>query len=162
MPTQGASFTNHEGIIDFSGNSYFFYHNGALPGGGGYQRSVCVEKFVYNSDGTIPTIEMTTAGPPQIGTLNPYVRQEAETAAWSQGVQTEVCSEGGMDVAYINNGDYVKVNGVGFGSGANSFSARVASTVGGGSIQLRLGSTTGTLIGTCSVPNTGGGRRGPP
>ncbi|KAH9479067.1 Arabinoxylan arabinofuranohydrolase [Psilocybe cubensis] len=89
MATAGSSFTNHEGIVDYKNNSYFFYHNGALPGGGGYQRSVCVERFVYNSDGTIPTIQMTTAGPPQIGTLNPYVRQEAETAAWSQGVETE-------------------------------------------------------------------------
>jgi len=54
MPAQGGSFTNHEGIIDFKGKSYFFYHNGALPGGGGFTRSVCVEEFTYNSDGTIP------------------------------------------------------------------------------------------------------------
>jgi Glycosyl hydrolases family 43 len=56
MPTQGGSFTNHPGIIDFAGNSYFFYHNGALPRGGGYTRSVAVEKFSYGSGGTIPTI----------------------------------------------------------------------------------------------------------
>lgn len=158
MPTQGKSFTNHEGIIDYKNNSYFFYHNGALPGGSGYQRSVCVERFVYNSDGTIPTIEMTTTGPPQLGTFDPYVRQEAETAAWSSGVQTEVCSEGGIDVGYINNGDYIKVKGVAFGPspGAHSFSARVASGASGGSIQIRLGSTSGTLVGSCTVPGTGG------
>ncbi|KAM0123378.1 hypothetical protein ACHAPC_011198 [Botrytis cinerea] len=156
MASAGSSFTNHEGIIDYKGNSYFFYHNGALPGGGGYQRSACVEKFVYNSDGTIPTIKMTTAGPPQIGTLNPYVQQEAETAAWSQGVETEVCSEGGMDVSSINNGDYIKVKGVAFGTGAKSFSARVSSATSGGTIQVRLGSASGTLVGTCTVSGTGG------
>jgi len=156
MATAGSSFTNHQGIIDYKGNSYFFYHNGALPGGGGYQRSSCVERFVYNSDGTIPTIKMTTAGPPQIGTLNPYIKQEAETAAWSQGVETEVCSEGGMDVGNINNNDYIKVKGVAFGTGAKSFSARVASANSGGTIQIRLGSTSGTLVGSCSVPGTGG------
>ena len=59
----GASFTNHPGVIDYKGSSYFFYHNGALPGGGGYKRSVCVEEFTYNADGTIPTIRMTTSGP---------------------------------------------------------------------------------------------------
>jgi MYXO-CTERM domain-containing protein len=32
----------------------------------------------------------------------------------------------------------------------------VASTTSGGSIELRLGSATGTLIGTCTVPATGG------
>jgi arabinoxylan arabinofuranohydrolase len=134
MPTQGASFTNHPGVCDYKGNSYFFYHNGALPGGGGYHRSVCVEQFKYNADGTIPTMNMTTAGPPQIGNLNPYVATEAETTCWESGVETEKCSEGGMDVCNIENGDYIKVKGVDFGSGATSFDARVASANSGGNI----------------------------
>jgi arabinoxylan arabinofuranohydrolase len=156
MPTQGSSFTNHAGIIDFNGASYFFYHNGALPGGGGFTRSVAVERFTYNADGTIPTITMTTAGAPQNGTLNPYVRQEAETIAWSSGVETEPASEGGMNVGFIENGDYIKVKGVAFGSGASSFTTRVASATAGGRVELRLGSPTGTLAGTCTVPGTGG------
>ncbi|WP_433364491.1 family 43 glycosylhydrolase [Actinoplanes sp. CA-142083] len=156
MPTQGGSFTNHPGVIDFNGGSYFFYHNGALPGGGGYTRSVAVEKFNYNSDGTIPTITMTSAGAPQVGTLNPYVRQEAETIAWESGVETEPASEGGMNVGYIDNGDYIKVKGVAFGSGVTSFSARVASAASGGAIELRLGSAGGAVVGTCAVPGTGG------
>lgn len=156
MPRQGASFTNHAGVVDFAGGSYFFYHNGALPGGSGYTRSVAVEKFTYNSDGTIPQINMTTAGPPQVGTLNPYVRQEAETSAWAQGVETEASTEGGMNVGFIENNDYVKVKGVAFGNGATSFSARVASGTSGGRIEVRLGSATGTLVGTCNVGGTGG------
>jgi hypothetical protein len=156
MPTQGSSFTNHPGVIDFNGNSYFFYHNGALPGGGGFTRSVAVERFTYGADGSIPTITMTTAGPPQIATVNPFQRQEAETAAWSSGVETEPASEGGMNVANIENGDYVKVKGVAFGTGATSFTARVASATSGGRIEVRLGSPTGTTAGTCTVPGTGG------
>jgi hypothetical protein len=157
MPTQGGSFTNHQGIIDFNGNSYFFYHNGALPGGGGYKRSIAVEKFNYNADGTFPTINMTTAGVPQIGTLNPYVTTQAETISWESGVKTEACSEGGMDVANIENGDFIKVKGVNFGSGATSFDARVASATSGGNIEIRLDdSTGGTLLGTCAVAGTGG------
>ncbi|WFE61791.1 family 43 glycosylhydrolase [Micromonospora sp. WMMD712] len=156
MPRQGGSFTNHPGVIDFNGGSYFFYHNGALPGGGGYTRSVAVEKFSYRSDGTIPSMNMTTTGAPQIGTLNPYVRQEAETIAWSVGVETEPASEGGMNVGFLNNGDYVKVKGVAFGSGAASLSARVASAGSGGTIEARLGSPTGTRVAACTVPVTGG------
>ncbi|MEV7965989.1 family 43 glycosylhydrolase [Sphaerisporangium sp. NPDC088356] len=156
MPTQGSSFTNHPGVIDYNGGSYFFYHNGALPGGGGYTRSVAVEKFSYNSDGTIPTINMTTTGAPQVGTLNPYVRQEAETIAWESGVETEPSTEGGMNVGWIENGDYVKVKGVAFGSGATSFSARVASATSGGRIELRLDGVNGALVGTCTVAGTGG------
>ncbi|MFI7432390.1 family 43 glycosylhydrolase [Micromonospora haikouensis] len=156
MPRQGGSFTNHAGVIDFNGGSYFFYHNGALPGGGGYARSVAVEKFSYNSDGTIPTMNMTTSGAPQVGTLNPYVRQEAETIAWSVGVETEPAGEGGMNVGFLSNGDYVKVKGVAFGAGASSFTARVASAGSGGTIEVRLGGPTGTRVGACTVPVTGG------
>ncbi len=156
MPTQGGSFTNHPGITDFKGNSYFFYHNGALTGGGGYTRSVAVEKFSYTSDGAIPTINMTNAGAPQVGTLDPYTRQEAETIAWESGVETEPSGDGGLNVGYIDNGDYIKVKGVGFGAGASSFTARVASTADGSAVELRLGGPSGTVAGRCGVPNTGG------
>ncbi|WCN84645.1 family 43 glycosylhydrolase [Micromonospora sp. LH3U1] len=156
MPRQGSSFTNHAGVIDFNGGSYFFYHNGALSGGGGYTRSVAVEKFTYNSNGTFPTITMSTTGAPQVGTLNPYVRQEAETIAWGSGIETEPSSEGGMNVGWIENGDYVKVKGVAFGAGATSFTARVASATSGGRIEVRLDNSNGPLVGTCTVPGTGG------
>lgn len=153
----GGSFTNHPGVVDYKGHSYFFYHNAALPGGGGYKRSVCVEEFTYKADGGIPTITMTTAGPKAVENLNPFQRVEAETIAFSAGLKTEVCSDGGgMDVTSINNGDYIKVKNVDFGSGATSFDARVASATSGGNIELRLDSQTGTLIGTCAIAGTGG------
>lgn len=150
------SYTNHPGVCDFKGNSYMFYHTGGLPGGGSYKRSVCLEQFKYNSDGTIPKISMTKNGPSQVESLNPYVQTEAETICWGSGIETEKCSEGGMDVCNIENGDYIKVKGVDFGTGAESFEARVASAGSGGSIELRLDSPTGTLIGTCTVSGTGG------
>jgi arabinoxylan arabinofuranohydrolase len=156
MPAQGSSFTNHAGVIDFKGNSYFFYHNGALPGGGGFTRSVAVEQFTYNADGTIPQMNMTTAGPPQVGTLNPYARQEAETIAWATGVETEWTAAGGMNVSWIENGDSIKVKGVAFGTGAQTFNARVASGTSGGVIELRVDGANGPVVGTCTVSGTGG------
>ncbi|GLI78188.1 hypothetical protein PoHVEF18_006495 [Penicillium ochrochloron] len=158
MPTQGSSFTNHPGVIDYKGHSYFFYHNGALPGGGGFERSVAVEPFTYNPDGTIPQMNMTKKGAPRIDTLDPYQRQEAELIAWEVGVSTEVCSEGGLNVCNINNGDYIKVEGVNFGGGkgAKSVEFRVASAASGGTIEMHLGSTDGTLLGACTIPSTGG------
>ncbi|GIG41649.1 hypothetical protein Cph01nite_34110 [Cellulomonas phragmiteti] len=156
MPRQGSSFTNHPGVIDYRGRSYFFYHNGALPGGGGFTRSVAVEQFTYGADGSIPTMNMTTAGPPQIEPLDPYVTQQAETTAWASGVETERATEGGLNLAFISNGDWVRVKGVAFGAGAATFSARVASATSGGRIEVRLDSATGPLVGTCTVPGTGG------
>lgn len=156
MPTEGASFTNHAGVIDFEGKSYFFYHNGALQGGGGFHRSVCVEEFSYGADGKIPQIKMSKTGPSPIATLDPYQTNEAESMAWESGIETERCSEGGMNVTSISSGDYIKVKNVDFGTGATSFAARVAASESGGTIQIRVGSQTGTLIGSCTVPASGG------
>ncbi|MDP4179706.1 MAG: carbohydrate-binding protein, partial [Bacillota bacterium] len=98
----------------------------------------------------------STSGASQIGTLNPFIQIEAQTICWESGVETEVCSEGGMDVSNIENGDYIKVKGVDFGSGATSFDARVASANSGGNIEIRLDSPTGKVVGTCAVSGTGG------
>jgi hypothetical protein len=159
MPKQGSCSTNHSGVIDYKGNSYFFYHDASLPGGGNYKRCARIEKFTYNADGTIPTFNMTSGGVVKgVSNLNPYLQTEAETICWESGVATEKCSEGGMDVENIENGDWIKVEGVDFSSGAVSFDARVASATNGGKIELRLDSSTGTLIGTCGVQGTGGGQ----
>ncbi|WP_461033046.1 carbohydrate-binding protein [Streptomyces mayteni] len=61
-----------------------------------------------------------------------------------------------MNVGYIDNGDWLKVKGAAFGTGASSFTARVASAAGGGTIEVRLDSATGPRAGTCDVPGTGG------
>jgi arabinoxylan arabinofuranohydrolase len=158
MPTQGGSFTNHCGVIDYKGNSYFFYHNGALPGGGGFTRSVCIEQFVYNADGSFPTINMTIAGVVNaVSNLNPYKRNEAETIAWESGIETEKNSQGGINVYAIENGDYIKIRSVDFGDmGASAFVASISSATSGGNIELHLNSRTGTLIGTLPVNYTAG------
>ncbi|MFW6287470.1 MAG: glycoside hydrolase family 43 protein [bacterium] len=157
MPTQGGSFTNHPGLCDYKGKSYFFYHNGALPGGGGFTRSVCVEEFAYNSDGTIPTLNMTKEGVSPVAYLNPYIRNEAETIAWQYGIKTEPCSQGGMNVCNIDSEDYIKVCNVDFGKvGAELFTACISSVSDGGKIELHLDSPDGELIGELAVPSTGG------
>ncbi len=56
------SFTTHPGIIDYKGKSYFFYHDGSLPTGGSYRRSICVDYMYYNEDGTIQKIIQTKEG----------------------------------------------------------------------------------------------------
>lgn len=56
------SFTTHPGIVDFKGKSYFMYHNGSLPTGGSYRRSICIDYMYYNPDGTIQKIIQTKEG----------------------------------------------------------------------------------------------------
>jgi arabinoxylan arabinofuranohydrolase len=153
----GHAFTNHAGVVDFKGHSYFFYHTQELPGGGGFKRSVAVERFDYNTDGSFPTIRKTSEGVTESAApLNPYERVEGETIAWAPNIEVEDKTGGGRVVSEIQNGDSIKVESVNFLTGALSFSASVASGGAGGSIELHLGSATGTLLGTCMVAATGG------
>ena len=151
------SFTNHAGIADFKGHNYFFYHTGKLPGGGGFGRSVAVEEFKYNDDGTFPTIMPTDEGVKPIATFNPYGKTEAETMAFSKGVKTEQNDEIGVYVTDIHNGDYIKLQAVDFGRMfPRTFTARVASGLRGGNIEVRIDSVGGQLLTTLHVPATGG------
>jgi len=55
--------TIHQAIVDFNGKSYIFYHNGKLPGGGEFRRSVAVEELHYAPDGKILPVPQTAQGP---------------------------------------------------------------------------------------------------
>jgi arabinoxylan arabinofuranohydrolase len=158
MPNRaGHAFTNHAGVVDFKGGSYFFYHTQELNGGGGFKRSTAVEKFTYNADGSFPTINKTSEGVTDAAEpLIPFYRIEGETMAWGSGVEVEDCSEGGRNLSHLDNGDYIKVEAVDFLTGATSFEASVASNGPGGTIELRLDETSGPVVGTCPVAPTGG------
>ena len=149
-------YTTHGGTIDYKGHSYLFYHKNGLKGGGTFNRSAAVEEFTYNSDGSIPMIKPTNQGPDQIEPLNPFERVEAETICWSEGVKSEKCSDGGINIGSIKNGSYIKVAGVDFAQGAEKFTCSAASNGNGGTIELHLDSKDGQKIGECVVSGTGG------
>ncbi len=151
------SFTNHCGVADYKGHSYFFYHTGKLPKGGGFGRSVAVEEFQYNPDGSFPTIMPTDEGVKPIAAFNPYQKVQAETMAFSRGVKTEQNDEIGVYVSDIHNGDYIKLQNVKFdGNTPKQFSARVASGLRGGQIEVHIDSLKGALLARLEVPGTGG------
>lgn len=159
MPQGGTdSFTNHCGATDFKGHSYLFYHTGKLmPGGGGFGRSVAVEEFEYNKDGSIPTILPTAKGVEPIGTLCPYGRVEAETMANSKGVRTEQCDSRGVYLSEIHNGDWTCLRRVDFGDkGPAAIFMDIASIRAAGNIELHADSLGGELIANVEIPRTGG------
>ena len=163
MPPDRRATGNHPGIINFKGNYYVFGFNFklnfAITEQHHERRSVCVAKMTFNPDGSIQQLPWWEEADPveQIGTLNPYVRTEAETICWSEGIKSEPSSAGGMAVYPTQDDAYIKVKGVNFGNeGAGIFKASVAAESEGGILELRIDGVKGTLIGTCSVPETGG------
>ncbi|RZM06190.1 MAG: carbohydrate-binding protein, partial [Pedobacter sp.] len=147
------AFTNHPGYIDFLGKSYLFYHDAGLAGGGGFKRSVCVEPFTFNPDGTIPLILPTKNGVTQSAkNLNPFQRVEAETIAWAEGVKTEKDSVSGeVFLTQINDNDYIKIRSVDFQHGTRQFETRVKALISDASIEIRIDSIGGPILGKLEV-----------
>ncbi len=161
MPAEGRSFTNHPGIIDFRGKTYLFYHNGALPGGGGFTRSICVQELKFNEDGSIPEQKMNEGLKESIATFNPYAKNEAETLAWSEGFKSFQNDKVGVFLSAKKSGAYIKVQDVDFRQkGATKFTARLGTTHNAPVLmEVRIDGIDGQLLGSIKVPRTGGSDR---
>ncbi|MFC4589998.1 PQQ-dependent sugar dehydrogenase [Sphaerisporangium corydalis] len=87
--------------------------------------------------------------------LQPRHRQ-AEHYGAMQGVQlaSHTTAEGAQTVGFIESGDWISFTPYNL-SGATKITARVSSAGAGGTIEVRAGSATGTLLGTVTVPVTG-------
>lgn len=88
--------------------------------------------------------------------LQPRHRQ-AEHFGTSSGVSViaKDTAHGGNTVGDIDNGDWIAFTPYVLGN-AKSVSARVSSGGAGGTLEIRAGSATGTLLGKATVPVTGG------
>ena len=157
MPLEDTkSFTNHCGVADFKGKSYFFYHTGKLPGGGGFGRSCAIEEVKYNAAGSFPIIHHTDKGVDPVGKLCPFQRVEAETMAFSRGVKSEQNTKDGVYITEIHDGDYIKVREVDFSRQPRQFKASLASGIRGGTMEVRLDSIAGEKIAEVKIGNTDG------
>jgi arabinoxylan arabinofuranohydrolase len=182
-PPSNSGNNNHHSIFQYRGNWYIGYHNRYLASQRGidttYKRNAAMDQLFYNADGTMKLVTCTQNGLPLLtpsgttptpvvptptpaaptptpGPRSAFSQIEAESFNTQSGIQTESCGEGGQNIGFIENGDYIVFNNIDFGTGATGFQARVASSTSGGNIEIRLNSATGTLVGTCSVAGTGG------
>lgn len=160
QPPDNFGNNNHHTFFTFQGEWYAVYHNRYQATQDGVSntehRNICLDRLFYNPDGTIQPVVPTPDGLPQLKNFDPYVRVEAETLNAQFGVDNEVCSEGGLNLGFIQNGDWVCLRGVDFGAGAEQFTARVASAGVGGNLELRLGAIDGPLVGSCEITPNGG------
>lgn len=69
----GNSNTTHPAIVQFRDQWLFFSHNGALPDGTSYSRSIIAEPMFYRADGSIKTIPPTADGMKAMPKMGAYV-----------------------------------------------------------------------------------------
>ncbi|MFD6417891.1 carbohydrate-binding protein [Streptomyces sp. NPDC060194] len=84
-------------------------------------------------------------------------KRQAEHFGGSAGIQVvdKTAANGGKAVGYIDNGDWISFTPYVLAN-ATKITARVASNTSGGTLEVRAGSPTGTLLGSATVPSTGG------
>ncbi len=102
-------------------------------------------------NGTWESFKITEASAPAAT----FYRIEAEDYDAMSGIKTEVSTESGDNVGWINDGDWLRFDDIDL-TGAQSVDFRIACNFTGGVIEVRIGSTTGTLLGSTSVTYTGG------
>jgi beta-glucosidase len=73
------------------------------------------------------------------------------------GIQlVDESKERGTSVGAVTSGNWIKFAGCALGNSGTTFTAQVAKvTPGAGAIEVRVGSPTGRLLGTATVPSTG-------
>lgn len=164
----GIGGNNHHAIFEYKGREYITYHartlekalRGAFPSVGGY-RSPHINAVEYDGD-LLLISRGDYKGIAQLKPLNPYLKIEAETIAWSSGVKTAPIeppaagASANMKLTDLQPGDWTSVAQADFGNkGTTSFCAAVNSSV-NGAIEIRLDSPDGTTAGTLDVAPTDG------
>ena len=90
-----------------------------------------------------------------VKTIDAFSKIEAESFDAQEGIKTQECSDtdGGEQVAYVENGDYLLFKNVDFGDGAKSFTARLAGNT--ADIEVYLDSLNGSPAGTLHYTGAG-------
>jgi arabinoxylan arabinofuranohydrolase len=155
---------NHHAMFEFKGDYYMVYQTVELederarvlgyavtdsegliiaPEGKQGYRSSNLDKVTIKTDGSITPVRMTLKGVAQQGVFDPYVKTEAETIGVQAGITTDTSAgaSGNLAVKGIQNGDWIALYGVDFGTtGASKFKCRVTSPESGKAlIQIRDG-----------------------
>ncbi|MGN1480510.1 endo-1,4-beta-xylanase [Porcipelethomonas sp.] len=145
---------NHHSIAELNGQLYLFYHARpveAAMGIDGNYRSPQADKITMDGE-NFTSVTGTMTGIPQLQTLNPYAKVQAETMSDQAGINVK--NTGDTIVTDIDKGDWIKVSGVNFSNGASTVTLKVSSK-NGCAIKICTGSPSGKAIGYAEVPEGG-------
>ena len=150
---------NHHALFEFNGTTYITYHAQTLGKALGIEkgyRSTHINEVEYYEDGSIKPIDADMEGVSQLKAFSPYSEVAGTTIGWNSGIAPRDLGGNNMVLSSINNGDWLAIGGVDFGeNGAETFEAEIAGLA-GGTIELRLDSPNGEVIGTLDVESGNG------
>jgi arabinoxylan arabinofuranohydrolase len=144
---------NHGCITEIDGRWYIFYHRPTH--GTSSLRKACMEPIVFNADGTIDEVEMTTQGAG--GAIDPYQRMDASRACLMSGNMMVTVRRPANDIpveylSSIRDGDYAYWKYFDFSQkGVTRFTCKTWGDNLAGSIEIHLDKPNGKLIGICNI-----------
>lgn len=162
----GVGGNNHHCVFQFKDQWYIAYHTRMLEKAMGVlhgYRSTNIDAFEMGEDGTIGLIPQTRDGRKQVGSMDAYEKINGATYAVMGGVKPvpgDAVSEqygcGNMILGDINDGDFVKLQGVEFGDqGATGVKATIRTNGKSGVIRVTTRFLNGTVLGYIPVESDG-------
>lgn len=146
---------NHHSIVELNSELYLFYHARAVEaamGITGNYRSPQVNKITMNGI-SFNSVIGDMKGIPQLKSLNPYEKVQAETISRQAGVN--VRGTGDTIITDIQSGDWISVFGADFSKGSKSLTI-CASSQKEAIVKICVGNETGKAIGYAVIPNSDG------
>ena len=146
---------NHHSLFEFKDKYYLAYHARALEtevlGTNLGYRSTQIDTVTIEN-GEIKNVIPTMTGVSQLEKVNPYEKVEAECIARELGVEVAGC---GNTTVKAQSGDWTCVKGVDFEHGVSEITLSLKTSE-ATTVEIRTGSSSGTLLGTVEVENTNG------
>lgn len=149
---------SHESMLEYDGQWYMFYHDRRRSGGESYKRNVSIEKMSYKTDGSIEKV-IVTRGIAQTRNFDPFDSIAAVTYSKQYNISayTNVNNTGVRRINLLvprKSGAWMRISSADFGSGAKEFKINSGGNASSASVEIRVGSETGTLVGTCTIEKT--------
>lgn len=168
---------NHQGFAQFQGKWYAVYHDRRLVTSSNHpaattqagvrsenpnyenHRSVSIDELTWNGD-KMNKLTFTREGPKQIRNFDPFNTYKATTSSKQMNIRSRTDWTKGQPVKHVllpltsRSESWIRVSGVDFGNGAENLRIKAANVGSDNKVEIRKGSATGTLAGTCTLAKT--------
>jgi len=168
---------NHQGFAEFQGKWYAVYHDRRLVTSSNHpaattqagvrsenpnyenHRSVSIDELTWNGD-KMNKLTFTREGPKQIRNFDPFNTYKATTSSKQMNIRSRTDWTKGQPVKHVllpltsRSESWICVSGVDFGNGAENLRIKAANVGSDNKVEIRKGSATGTLAGTCTLAKT--------
>lgn len=148
-------WTNHQSIVQYKDQWYLFYHHNDLSPNFDKNRSIRLDSLFFNADGTIKKVTPTLRG---VGVTDASRKIQIDRYSHISNEGASIAFLDSLDrfqgwkTVLAKTGAWIQYNRVDFGNRKLKSVTVRASSITGGTIQIRSNSTTGPVIGEVKVP----------